>query len=427
MGKRDYLDEYKKNSRDEYEETMRRRNPAVIAFILTLSTILVVGIPSLFALSNIKNGKVNEENPLFNTNWELIPEATVAENVKNNEAEIASGITISEGDEDYTHIIGTSADESVTIGFAGDILFDDNYAVGNNFKMKGNSPYGVIGDSLLDKMKTVDIMMVNNEFPFSDRGEPKEGKTYTFRARTETVSILNEMGVDIVGLANNHCFDYGETALLDSFDTLKNAGIDYVGAGHNLEEASHQVYYITDNGMKLAFICATQIERISNPDTRGATEDAAGVFRCMDDTLLLERVREAREKGAFVIVFIHWGTESTTEIDQHQLRQAKEIVEAGANMIVGAHPHVLQKIEFIDGVPVFYSLGNYIFNSKTQDTCMILTTIHKDGAVNIQFVPAIQSNCQVNEATGSEYIRIINEMNQMSPGIKIDGNGYITS
>jgi poly-gamma-glutamate synthesis protein (capsule biosynthesis protein) len=235
------------------------------------------------------------------------------------------------------------------------------------------------------------------------------------------------MGVDIVGIANNHAYDYGQQAFLDTIAALDSVGVDHVGGGATIEQASHPVYYITDNGMKIAIICATQIERISNPDTRGATEDAAGVFRCMDDTLLLERVREAREKGAFVIVFIHWGTESTTEIDQHQLRQAKEIVEAGANMIVGAHPHVLQKIEFIDGVPVFYSLGNYIFNSKTQDTCMILTTIHKDGAVNIQFVPAIQSNCQVNEATGSEYIRIINEMNQMSPGIKIDGNGYITS
>ena len=425
MGKRDNPDDYRKNSRDEYEEAVRHRNPAVIAFILTLSTILVVGIPSLFALSNIKNGRVNEENPIFSS-WEIIPEATVAENVKSDESQITSGITISEGDEDYTHIIGTASDDAVTIGFAGDILFDDNYAAGNSFRRNGNSPHGVIGESLLEKMQGVDIMMVNNEFPYSDRGEPKEGKTYTFRAKPETAFILNEMGVDIVGLANNHCFDYGEVALLDSFDALKNAGVEYVGAGMNIEEASHPVYYITDNGMKLAFICATQIERISNPDTRGATETEPGVFRCLDDTLLLQKVREAREKGAFVIVFIHWGTESTTEIDQHQLRQAKEIVEAGANMIVGAHPHILQKIEFINGVPVFYSLGNYIFNSKTQDTCMIKTTIHKDGAVNLQLIPAIQSDCRVNEATGTEYIRIIDEMNQMSPGIKIDGNGYIT-
>jgi poly-gamma-glutamate synthesis protein (capsule biosynthesis protein) len=426
MGKRDYLDDYRKNNRDDYEERIRRRNPAVIAFVLTLSTILVVGIPSIIALSNIKTGKVKEEKPLF-ANWELIPEATVAENIVVDESQTRSGITISEGDEDYTHIIGTASDDAVTLGFAGDILFDDNYAAGNSFKLRGNSPYGVIGDSLLEQMKGVDIMMVNNEFPYSDRGEPKEGKAYTFRARPETVSILGEMGVDIVGFANNHCFDYGETAFLDSLTTIKNAGVEYVGAGANLEEASHPVYYITDNGMKLAFICATQIERISNPDTRGATDTSPGVFRCMDDTLLLEKVSEAREKGAFVIVFIHWGTESTTEIDQYQTRQAREIVEAGANMIVGAHPHVLQKIEFIDGVPVFYSLGNYIFNSKTQDTCLILTTVHKDGAVNIRFVPAIQSDCRVNEATGSEYMRIINEMNQMSPGIKIDGNGYITS
>jgi poly-gamma-glutamate synthesis protein (capsule biosynthesis protein) len=127
-----------------------------------------------------------------------------------------------------------------------------------------------------------------------------------------------------------------------------------------------------------------------------------------------------------VVVFIHWGTESTTELDWLQKDQAKEIAEAGANLIIGSHPHVLQKIEYVSGVPVVFSMGNFIFNSKTQDTCMIVTTLHKDGTVNLQFVPAIQSGCSVYEATGEEYSRILNEMAALSPGINIDGNGYIS-
>lgn len=400
---------------------------AIRVFILTLAIILVVGIPTLFVVKKIK-GKDESSEVKLASGWEKIPEAGVVENVVVNEDEQGeTTIVIPEEDEAYTHVIETASDDSVTIGFAGDILFDDNYAVGNAFKNAGNTAEGVIGQSLLEKMRSADIMMVNNEFPYSDGGTPTEGKTYTFRARPETSSILNEMGVDIVGLANNHAYDYGEQAFLDTMDVLDNAGVSYVGAGKNIEEASHPVYYITDSGMKIAIICATQIERLDNPDTKGATENTPGVFRCLDDTLLLERVRQAREKNAYVIVFIHWGTESTSEIDYLQTDQAKEITEAGANLIIGAHPHVLQKIDYVNGVPVVYSLGNFIFNSKTQDTGMIFTTLHKDGVVNIQFVPAVQSGCSVYEPAEEERLRILNEMAGLSPGITIDTNGYISS
>ena len=401
--------------------------PQTVAFLLTFSTILVIGIPALLIFGNFKYANEKYQSGLFASKWEAIPEAGRADNAAVTDEESAKrAAIIYEGDEDYTHVIGTADPDAVTIGFAGDILFDTGYAVGDAFRRAGNTAEGVIGQSLLEKMRGVDIMMVNNEFPYSSGGSPTEGKTYTFRAAPETSAILGTMGVDIVGLANNHAYDYGPQAFLDTMETLSNAGIVYSGAGNNIEEASHPVYYITSNGMKIAIISATQIERTDNPDTKAATEDSPGVFRCMNDSLLLEKIREAREKNAYVVVFIHWGTESTTEIDYLQRDQAKEIADAGANLIIGSHPHVLQKIDYVDGVPVVYSMGNYIFNSKTLDSCMIVTTLHKDGAVNLQFVPAIQSGCTVTEATGSEHDRIINEMAAMSPGIHIDYNGYIS-
>ncbi|WP_022774671.1 CapA family protein [Butyrivibrio sp. AE2015] len=413
--------------RHEYDYDKNANGTSAIRiFLLTLSIILIVGIPSLFVIKRLSEHDEVGEVKLA-SGWEKIPEAGVVENVVVSEGEQAEEeLIIPEEDKAYTHVIETSSDDSVTIGFAGDILFDDNYAVGNAFKNAGISADGVVGQSLLEKMRAADIMMVNNEFPYSNGGTPTEGKMYTFRARPETASILNEMGVDIVGLANNHAYDYGEQALLDTMDTLDSVGVTYAGAGNNIEEASHPVYYITSSGMRIAIICATQIERLDNPDTKGATESSPGVFRCLNDSLLLEKVREAREKNAYVIVFIHWGTESTSEIDYLQVDQAKEIVDAGANLIVGAHPHVLQKIDYVNGVPVIYSLGNYIFNSKTQDTGMILTTLHNDGVVNIRFVPAVQSGCSVYEPSDEEKLRILNEMAGMSPGITLDTNGYIS-
>lgn len=426
MGRKGFYDQDSWTDRINIRDILSK--PPIVAFLMTFSIILVIGIPALLILGNYKNSDVTtNQNGLFASKWEAIPEAGKAENVAVTDEESAQkAVAISEGDEDYTHVIGTADPDMVTIGFAGDILFDTGYAVGDAFRRAGNTAEGVVGQSLLEKMRGVDIMMVNNEFPYSNGGSPTEGKTYTFRAAPETASILGTMGVDIVGLANNHAYDFGQQAFLDTMDILSNAGIVYSGAGKNIEEASHPVYYITSNGMKIAIISATQIERNDTPDTRPATEDSPGVFRCMNDSLLLEKIRQARERNAYVVVFIHWGTESTTEIDYLQRDQAKEIADAGANLIIGSHPHVLQKIDYVDGVPVVYSMGNYIFNSKTLDSCMIVTTLHTDGTVNLQFVPAIQSGCTVTEATGAEHDRIINEMAAMSPGIHIDNNGYIS-
>lgn len=412
---------------------------AIRVFLVTLFVVLGSGVLILCIIADrqgLLNGSSNKEEKAstLSPQWETIPEADkfyIAGNDGEDESLEGFGSErvmpeIPEEDQDYTHIIQTLDDDVVTIGFAGDVLFDDNYAAGNAFRKHGNSAVGVIGDSLLNRMINADIMMVNNEFPYSNGGIPCEGKTFTFRAKPESATVLNTMGVDIVGLANNHAYDYGQQALVDTLSALDAAGVEYAGAGHNIDEASHTIYYITESGMKIAIICATQIERLPNPDTKEATATSAGVFRCLDDTLLLERVREAREKNAYVIVYIHWGTESTSEIDYLQRDQAAEIADAGANLIIGNHPHVLQKIDYVNGVPVVYSLGNFLFNSKTLDTCLVLASLHSDGTVNLQFVPAIQSDCTVTEAFGGEAQRIISYMNSMSSTATIDGNGYIS-
>ncbi len=416
---------------DTYDRT-RSEGPgiAIIAFVVTLLVVLSIGGIFLLIMHSAKTQKSDNIVDEALSKWELIPE-TIKENKSDaieqaEETAESTEIDIPEEDREYTHLIETSYNGSITIGFAGDILFDNNYAVGNAFNRNGNSANGVVGSSLLSRMNAVDIMMLNNEFPYSDRGAPREGKTFAFRAKPESAAILNEMGVDIVGLANNHAYDYGETALVDTISSLDNVGVEHVGAGLNIDEASHPVYYIAQNGFKIAFICATQIERLNNPDTKEATATSPGVFRCLDDTALLDRIRTAKEKGAFVVVFIHWGTESTTDIDYLQTDQAKDITAAGADLVIGAHPHVLQKIDYVNDVPVVYSLGNYIFNSKTQDTCLMVATINTDKNVSLQMIPALQSDCKVMEAFDSEKQRILSNMQAMSPGIRIDSEGNIS-
>ena len=313
----------------------------------------------------------------------------------------------------------------VTIAFAGDILFDDHYAIMTRVVQSGGDITNGIDSDLIREMNSVDIMMINNEFPYSDRGAPLEDKAFTFRAKTSTVSYLDELGVDIVSLANNHAYDYGEEAFLDTMSTLENAGIAYVGAGHNLQEARKPVCYIINN-MKIAIVSATQIERLDNPDTKGATDSSAGVFRCWNGDNLLETVREAKENNDFVIVYLHWGTENVSTIDWAQEKQAAEVTEAGADLVIGAHPHCLQQISVVNGVPVVYSLGNFWFSSKTLDTGMVKVTLTENGLQSCQFIPCLQSGSRTVLLQGEEKQRVLDYMQNLSDDVHIDGDGYVT-
>lgn len=314
--------------------------------------------------------------------------------------------------------------EEVTLSFGGDILFDPSYSVMVKLLQRTNGIYDSISAELLDEMKSADILMLNNEFPYSDRGTPTPEKQFTFRAKPESVSLLDDMGVDIVSLANNHAYDYGETALLDSLDILKEAGMPYVGAGRNLEEAAKPVYFII-NDIKIAYLSATQIERLDNPDTKGATDNSAGVFRCWNPEGLLEAVKAAKENSDFVVVYIHWGTENTEEPDPAQLDQAPKIVEAGADLIIGDHPHCLQPIQYVDGVPVVYSLGNFWFNSKQVDTCLVKAAIDANGLKSLKFIPALQKDCRTSLLEGEEKERVLAYMRSISPDVNIDEEGFI--
>ena len=325
----------------------------------------------------------------------------------------------------------TQADpELITLRFAGDILFDESYAImASLLQRSGSSPdiSRAFDGEMLSLMRGADIFMLNNEFPYSLRGAPLQNKQFTFRARPQYASLLKEMGADIVGLANNHVNDHGREAMLDTFDTLDGIGMPFVGAGRDLAEAS-RVQYFTNGQVKIGIVAATQIERLGNPDTVGATEQSPGVFRCMNPKGLVEKIREADALCDCVIVFVHWGSEGKTETDSWQEDQAVQFAEAGADVIIGAHPHVLQKIVSVRGVPVVFSLGNYLFNSKTLDTGLAEVTLDAaTGEVRgLRFIPALQSGCRTVLLSGTEKERVLDSLRKLSKGTTIGEDGSIT-
>ena len=421
----------KKKKKQKKRNRVSMRRNFFRPFILTFFIVVVAGISAFATFQWIVEPAKSRNNNHFQLSDERVVNGT---NVT-EEAQIAEIMSANDkyadilSDPEYmveNNIYAKDAvsPEQVTITFAGDVLFDENYAIMGNVIGNGDIANGVL-PSLLAEMKSADIMMLNNEFPYSDRGTPTKDKKFTFRAKPATVSYLNAMGVDIVSLANNHAYDYGETAFMDTMNILEEASVTYVGAGRNLQEARRPVYYIINN-MKIAFVAATQIEKMDNPDTKGATDSSAGVFRCWNGDNLLETVREAKENSDFVIVYLHWGNENETVTDWAQEKQAAEVVAAGADLIIGAHPHCLQRISIVQGVPVMYSLGNFWFNSKTVDTGMIKVTLNQNGLQSYQFIPCKQTGSQTMLLQGEEKKRVIDYMQGLSGGVHIDEEGYVT-
>ena len=318
----------------------------------------------------------------------------------------------------------TASDEEVVLAFAGDVSFAEGYANMGALSKRGNDITECFDEFILKEMRDADIFMINNEFTYTNRGTPTSGKTYTFRTDPENVKLLHDMGVDIVSIANNHTYDYGEISLLDTLTTLEGAAMPYVGAGKNKAEAIKPVYFVA-NDIKIAYISATQIEQGDNPDTVGAGENTAGVFRCWNDDTIYDVIREAKKQSDFVLVYVHWGQEMQETLHWAQPDQAKKMAEAGADLIVGDHPHCLQEIAYIDEVPIVYSLGNFWFNSKTQDTGILKVTLNQTGIKNIQFVPARQENCYTRLLSGHEAQELYAYINSLSQNAMLDERGYI--
>ncbi len=438
----------KKTGRKSAKRRRRRKNKNMPLFITSLVIVLVTGSLAMLAFSAVAarredsvqkppvvvdfsgfaqydDGSGQEEADAEETAEEPdtagqtvpVEEEILTENERLYNEALQKGENV--------YLVNCEDSERVTFAFAGDILLDDEYAMMFHYRTRGSDINDTFSADLLERMRRADVFMLNNEFPFSTRGEPTEGKTFTFRANPANVDMYELLGVDIVSLANNHAYDFGEEALLDTFATLEEAGIPYVGAGRNIEEARKPVYFIA-NGVKIAVVSATQIERNAVPDTKEATASSPGVLRCMDPEALLEVISEAGENSDFVILYIHWGTESQAETDWLQDKQAPVYAEAGVDLIIGDHPHCLQKLDSESGVPVVYSLGNYWFNSKTQNTCLVEVGIRKEGMEYLRFIPCVQENCRTRQLEGAEKDEVLNYMRGLSPGVSIDDEGYVT-
>ncbi len=246
--------------------------------------------------------------------------------------------------------------QPVTFAFAGDVHFE-----GVLRPKLASDPDGLLAP-VRPVLASADLTVANLETAVTDRGV-REDKQFNFRAPANAFRALGAAGVDVVTLANNHGLDYGLEGLKDTLTAAKAASVAVVGAGRDAAEA-YAPYRTRIKGQRIAVIGATQVLDDHLVPSWTATSDQAGLASAKDAPRLTAEVREARAAADTVVVFVHWGIEGQTCPSSVQVGLARQLVDAGADIIVGGHAHRLQGAGRLGQAFVAYGLGNFVFYSR---------------------------------------------------------------
>lgn len=252
-----------------------------------------------------------------------------------------------------------------------------NVAAVGDLMLNGLAPSPIAFQSLRSDLAMPDVTFGNLETPPTKAGRPTTAKRardvaaksqYILRADPGWIPLLDRASFDVLSLANNHAMDYGAQGLLDTIAAVSRAGMNAVGAGSNRDEASRPVV-IDANGVKVAFLAFLAFRgegALAACSPAGATEagvnalrgGGSGVTEAMR-TKLRGAISAARRMADIVLVSYHWGMERHTTPTAYQVALAKATIEAGADGVIGHHPHVLQPYAMYRGKPILYSVGNF--------------------------------------------------------------------
>ena len=282
---------------------------------------------------------------------------------------------------------------TITLGFVGDIMTTrgveakvKKYLGGDYSKLFDNTAF----------LKEPDIMFANLEGDVGTTGKDRQN-LYSFQMDGATIPAMKDAGIDVVSFSNNHVLDFGRIAFKETLDRLHKAGIATCGAGLTKTEAEMPAILAKD-GFNVGFLCFSDV----GPYDGAATDTQSGILLTTDpafDSI----ITNASKKVDALIVSFHWGVEYKTIHNARQEEIAKRAIDAGATMVEGEHPHVVEDISSYNGVPILYSLGNFIFDQafskETMQGAYITATLHGKTVSNVtphtivldkNFVPSLQ-------------------------------------
>jgi poly-gamma-glutamate synthesis protein (capsule biosynthesis protein) len=298
----------------------------------------------------------------------------------------------------------------VTLAFAGDVHFvERDGGVANRTGALLGEPATAFGP-VADLLSAADLSMVNLETAVTTGGTP-EPKQFHFRAPPATFEAVRAAGVDVVSLANNHALDYGRDGLAETLAHASAAGVPVVGAGEDAGSA-YAAWTSEVAGVRIAFLGLSQVPELW--ESWRAGEDRSGLAYAMDRERSLAAVRAAAAAADVVVVYVHWGQEGNQCPVAEMTGLAQALAEAGADVVVGTHAHLLLGDGWIGQTYVQYGLGNFLWwrdDRFSNDTGVLWVTLRGAEIDSVELRPAVISRetGQPIPAEGEERDRIVRE------------------
>ena len=329
---------------------------------------------STAASKNVKNQKKTEKNTKNPKSAQKNPKDSekTGENIKESK------------DKGFASV----SRESNSVLLGGDILLEEDLL---DFIDEFGKDYPI--KKLQSALSGYDIVFANLETPIGTKGTPASDKPYIFMISPYYAEPIRKMHLNIVSIANNHIMDYGKEGLDSTISWLKANRILYAGAGNNLDEARKPAI-INKKGIDFVFLAYNE----RPPESFYARKNRPGTAY-VDIQLITEDVKKYKTKSNIVMVSLHWGIEQTLHPQQYQIDLARRIIDAGADCIIGHHPHWIQGIEIYKKKPIFYSLGNLIngFYNKVEHNNFLAVLRYKGLKLRrIEILPLAGKNTEID-------------------------------
>ncbi|MGB8232358.1 MAG: CapA family protein [Methanobacterium sp.] len=312
---------------------------------------------------------------------------------------------------------------NVTMFFTGDVMLGRGV---NGILAKGVNVFHNVDPLFLN----ADAVVVNLEDPLTLSTDNLK-HTVPLKANPAYTHVLKDNNVVVTCLANNHIMDYGNKGLNDTINTLQNNGINYTGAGENLEQATTPVY-LNIKGRRIAilnFMDNSSFTEFQPSELPGATINSSG-YAPADWNIIKKRIDESKNNSDVTVVVFHYGNEYSTTPNPSQINLSHKCIDEGADMVIGSHTHVIQEIESYKGKPIFYSLGNFVFdqsNPATHSSLMVEMDMVGNQA-NIIVHPMILVGSiprQMDNKSGTRLLEKLKSQTSLNMTID-DGKGTLT-
>ncbi|MCD8502722.1 MAG: CapA family protein [Bacillaceae bacterium] len=305
----------------------------------------------------------------------------------------------------------------ITIAFAGDVMMEAS--IDRAMQKHGfDYPFSQVREDI----EKADYAIVNLETAVTNQTKSYD-KQFNFKTGPESLVALKEAGFDMVSLANNHTMDYREEGLVDTINYLNEVGLAHVGAGRNKDEAfaSHTIEL---KGKKISFLGFSRVLPSLN---WYATDTKPGIASGYQLDQMIRTIEKEKKEVDYLFVYIHWGIERNQYPEHYQFEYARAMIDAGADGIIGAHPHVFQGLDYYNGKPIAYSLGNFLFPDHVRGLTAesgLLTLQIKEDEITMQLTPYHIANDQVSTLSEEAQEERLQQLEKLSFNVKREGDVF---